>query len=178
MLDLDTWVFRARALGQAHPFSPRGYRQRNALVTQERAAQPSEELGVWAGHAITVGYCLRVVEEDDAGVRDAGLGPPPASLPADLDEATDHIAHLVRTEGAEPYLLSDEAHLVDVLDRVIAGEIERRLGEREQSSLDDATWEQMEEYLAWWTIKGYALRVADRLVQEEERTAEADPGPR
>lgn len=177
MLDLDTWIFRSRALGQAHPFTPRAYRQVNAMVMREREAQISEEIGVWAGHAITVGYCLRVVEEYHAGEVEADPAAS-ASLPGDLDEASTYLAQLVRTEGAEPYLLSDEDHLVDALDRMIQGEVERRLGVREQSSLDDASWEQMEEYLAWWTIKGYALRVVERFLPEDERKAGVDAEPR
>ncbi|HVM00724.1 MAG TPA: hypothetical protein VM324_15655 [Egibacteraceae bacterium] len=165
MFDLHELIFRTRALGQSHPFTPRGYRYLNARVAQERKTQPAEELGIWAGNALTVGYCLRCVEEQDVG---RIIDTPPEPLPADFDAAASHIAQLIRTDGAEPYLLYPEEHVVAALDHLIMGELERRLGGldaavegRAGESSADIT-----EYLAWWVIKGYALRVADHLVPE------------
>lgn len=164
MLDIEPLVFRARALGQTHPFSPRAYRYLNDRVARERKAQPREELGIWAGNAITVGYCLRRVEEEDTG-RLVDIAPEP--LADDLDAAANHIASLIRTEGAEPYLLYPEEHVVAALDHIIMGELERRIGSQD-AALDgraDASGDVV-EYLSWWVIKGYALCVADHLVAE------------
>lgn len=165
MVDFDRWIVRARALGQTHPFTMRSYRYVNAVVDRERARQPSDEVGVWAGHAITVGYCLRCVEEDDAGHGEVPTSAP--SLPDSLDAAATHVARLLRTEGADPYLLSAEDDLVEALDHLIGGEIERRLGEWGQADQgNESARAELEEYLAWWTIKGYALRVVDQLLPD------------
>ena len=162
MLELEELIFRSRALGQSHPFSPRAYRYVNQIIARERTSQPVPELGIWAGHAITAGYCLRRVEEDDAG---GDVGEAPDSLPDDLDEAATTIAGMIRTEGAGPYLLYPEVRLVEALDRLIAGEIERRLGHWD-GTIDEKSWRGIEEYLAWWVVKGYALRAAEGLVPE------------
>lgn len=162
MLDLDDLVFRTRALGQSHPFTPVAYRYHRAVVDRERDAQPLVELGVWAGHAITAGYCLRRVEEDETG---RTVDEAPAALPTDLDEAASHIATLIRTEGADPYLLYSEEHVVAALDRMIAGEVERRF-DYWDGPIPDGVRGDIIEYLSWWVIKGYALRVAERLVPQ------------
>jgi hypothetical protein len=163
-LDIDDLIFRVRALAQAHPFSPRAYRYVNDMVARERTSQPVSDLGIWAGHAVTAGYCLRCVEEDEAG---RVIDRPPQFLPDDLDEAATRIAGLIRTEGAEPYLLSPEDRLVEALDRLIGGEVERRLGHWE-GTIDEDSWREIEEYLAWWVVKGYALRVAERFTPAPE----------
>lgn len=162
MLDPDDIVFRTRALGQSHPFTAVAHRYHRGVVDRERDAQPLPELGVWAGHAITAGYCLRRVEEDETG-RTIDEAPP--DLPDDLDEAASHIAVLVRTEGADPYLLFPEDQLVIALDRMIAGEVERRFDYWDGPIPEDVRSDII-EYLTWWVIKGYALRIAERLVSE------------
>lgn len=183
MVEFDGWVVRARALAQTHPFTPRSYRYVNAVVARERDARPSPEMGLWAGQAIMVGYCLRRVEEQDGGGPGALTADPEAvaALPASLDDAASHVAWLLRTEGAEPYLLSPEGPLVETLDRLIEGEVERRLGDwGEGERLDDDMKSELEEYLAWWTIKGYALRVVDQLLPgdaAERPEPEPDGGP-
>ncbi|MBW3562827.1 MAG: hypothetical protein KY437_10065 [Actinobacteria bacterium] len=164
-VDLDDIIFRTRALAQTHPFSPRAYRYMNRIVARERTDQPAPEIGIWAGHALTAGYCLRRVEESEtAGEVAAGAG---ALLPDDLDEAATHIAAAIRTDGADPYLLYPEERVVTALDRLIAGEVERRLAHW-AGTVDESTWTELEEYLAWWTVKGYALRVADQLLPLED----------
>lgn len=165
VLDLEGWIFRTRALGQTHPFTPRAYRYLNARVAHERATQPADELGIWAGNALTVGYCLRCVEEQDEG-RVIDVAPEP--LPDDFDAAASHIAQLIRTEGADAYLLYPEEQLVAALDHLIMGELERRLGSQDAAVEGRAgqASEDVTEYLAWWVVKGYALRVADHLVAE------------
>lgn len=160
MLELEDLLFRTRALAQAHPFTPAAYRFVTAVVERERRRQPVEEMGVWAGHALTAGYCLRCVEEAD----DVGWEPPalPAG-PEDLGQLADRIAVAIRTDGAESYLCYPPERVVSALDALIAGEVERRLGGL-ADLVDDETWEELEEYLAWWTIKGYALRVAETVL--------------
>ena len=165
MLELEELIFRTRALGQTHPFTPRAYRYLNARVTHERKTQPVDALGIWAGNALTVGYCLRCVEEQDVG-RVIDVAPEP--LPDDFDAAGSHIAQLIRTDGADQYLLYPEEDVVAALDRLIMGELERRLGAQDAVVEGRAgeTSEDVTEYLAWWVIKGYALRIADHLVAE------------
>ncbi len=160
MLELDDLIFRARALGQTHPFTPRSYRYLNEVVARERTSQPVPELGIWAGHAITAGYCLRRVEEDDTAHVVETL---PEPLPDDLDEAATHLAARIRTEAAHAYLLYPEERVVEALDRMIAGEIDRRLSHWE-GTIDDTARDEIAEYLAWWVIKGYALRAAELLI--------------
>lgn len=168
MVELEGWVVRARALAQAHPFTRRSYRYVNGVVDHERQHQAAPEMGVWAGQALMAGYCLRRVEEQDGP---DGRGPgaeAAAALPGSLDAAASHVAELLRTEGAEPYLLSREEPVVDALDRLIEGEVERRLGDwGEGERLDSDMQAELEEYLAWWTIKGYALRVVDQLLPDD-----------
>lgn len=157
MVDLHDPVVKANALAQTHPFGDAAYRYVGAMVARERSSQPVEELGTWAGHALTAGYCLRRVEEDRLGRR---LDVLPEGLPEDLDLAVRHVAGLIRTAGAEPYLLTSEAELVTLMDRMIGSEIERRVGHWR----DDVTEEhlaEVTEYLAWWVIKGYALRAIE-----------------
>lgn len=162
-LDFDDLIFRARALGQAHPLSPQAYRYVNRIVARERTSQPVEELGIWAGHAITSGYSLRRVEEQDT---EETLEELPEALGEDLDEAATRVAELLRTEGAKPYLLYAEDRVVEALDHLIAGEIERRLSHWE-GQIDDGSWHEIEEYLAWWVIKGYALAVVDHFLSAD-----------
>lgn len=158
-LPLDDLVFRTRALAQAHPFSQEAQAYFTRTVARERKEQAAEEIGVWAGHAITVGYCLRKVEEIDAG-EDAFV--PPTGLPDDLDERSTEIADRVRTERAHGLLLYPEEFLIAALDRIIAGEVERRLSHG-SDEIDRDTFAILENYLAWWTLKGYALRVAEQI---------------
>lgn len=167
MVDLNDQIVRARALAQTHAFSPRCYRYVNRTVERQREEQSEPELGIWAGHALTAGYCLRSVEESDTGASPAADG---ADLPHSLDEASTVIAGRIRTEGAEAYLIYEEERVVTALDRMIEGEIERRLW-AVKGQLDEATQEQLEEYLTWWVVKGYALRVADQLLPAEVESA-------
>ncbi len=157
MVDLNDPVVKANALAQTHPFSEVAYRYVRAMVAQERVAQPVEDLGVWAGHALTAGYSLRRVEEDAVGRRTTAV---PGDLPDDMDGAVRHVAHLVRTEGAGPYLVSPEAQTVALMDRMIVSEIARRIGHFTQDLTEDQRAE-ISDYLAWWVIKGYALRVVE-----------------
>lgn len=157
-LALDEIVFRTRALAQAHPFTPRAQAFLTASVAEQKEQQGFDEIGIWAGYALTVGYCLRRVEESDTG---AELGKAP-DLSGDLGELSDTIGDMIRAGTADELLLYPEPLVVSALDRIIAGEIERRLSHG-SDEIDRDTFERLEAYLAWWTIKGYALRIAEQV---------------
>jgi hypothetical protein len=56
--------------------------------------------------------------------------------------------------------LGDEDVTVAALDRIIASEVTRRL-QNWREDIDDEAWAELEEYITWWAVKGYALRVAE-----------------
>ena len=151
-----TWAFQARALAQAHPLSSSAHRYVNRIVARERASQPQPEMGLWAGNAITIGYCLRKLEE----VESSGT---PHEITAlefdDADSIASRIASQIRTSEPDVFLLDSDS-IVDSLDELIAGEIDRRL-DHWKGTVNSETWAELEEYIAWWVIKGYALRVAE-----------------
>ena len=151
-------AYKARALAQAHPLTPLAQRSRSKAVAQEEIDQPMTELARWAGEALLKGYCLRKVEEQDAGV---GAGA--------FDEETDievvetrasEIAADLRTGDTGPHLLGEADLTFGALDRIITSELSNR-AQNYRESVDDAGWRQFEEYLAWWTVRGYALRAAE-----------------
>lgn len=151
----DSRTFRARALAQAHPLSPGASRYLNETVARERLSQPQAEIGIWAGYALTAGYCLRRVEEVEA------LGEVRTPVNDELlEQRAADIAARIRTSVTEGIHLLPEADIVADLDDLIAGEIERRL-DHWRDTVSPETWRELEEYIAWWTIKGYALRIAE-----------------
>ncbi len=145
-------AFRARALAQTHPLSRGAARYVARIAAQERLDQTLPEVGAWAGAALVDGYCLRRVEEED----EAAV-PPTATEPADLDTlegaatriAADLRAGAVGGEGT-----------VAALDRLIAAQADRRL-EHWRDDVGEEAWAEVEEYLTWWVVKGYALRLAE-----------------
>lgn len=160
-------AFSARALAQAHPLSRQAKALVDRAVAAERSAQPLPEIGIWAGSGLLVGYCLRRVEEGDAGVVaeppevagwDAG-GDRGAILDA-LEEAADVVGADLRAGQARAWLLGQEERTVAALDLLIASEVAKRL-ENWRDSVDDRAWAELEEYLTWWVVKGYAVRVAE-----------------
>ena len=157
-IDVDDLVFRSRALAQAHPFTTDGYRFMRRVVDRERQVQPRPELGEWAGHALTTGYCLRRVEEVDvAGDR---AGDPPVDDLAEAEEQAEVVVRALRTDGLAELTLFPEPVLVETLDRLILGEIDRRL-DQWRGVVDAERWRELEDYLAWWVLKGYAFRVVE-----------------
>jgi hypothetical protein len=155
---VDGLVFRSRALAQAHPLSASGYRFVQHVVDRQRAAQPRAEFAEWAGQAVTTGYCLRKVEEIEVN------GKPSATQPVEDLEAADRrsgdVAHTLRTADLGERQLFPDPLLVATLDRLILGEIDRRL-DQWRGELEPEVWRNMEDYLAWWLIKGYAFRVVE-----------------
>lgn len=110
---------------------------------------------------------------DSVRAEDAGVGPEPAETevePAgpepggtgadDLSDAIAAAAESLRTGEAERVTLLDPAVVVSALDQVIATELDKRQ-EHLREQLDDAEWSELEDYIAWWTVHGYALRAAE-----------------
>lgn len=161
-IDFSDPVVRARTLAQGLPLSEGANQFLNRAVAEERLRQPYPDIGIWAGHALTVGYSLRRVEEQDTVARTL-VTDPRGDLTDDPDRASDLIAEAIRSGDPECYLRYPEAKLIEALDRIIAGEIDRRLSHWEDT-IDPKTWEELENYIAWWVIKGYSLRVAEEVL--------------
>jgi len=158
-LTAEDMAYRARALSQAHPLTDLARAYVDRSVAEQRTSQPIPEVGIWAGAAVIGGYCLRRVEESEVGM---DLAPSDEGLP-DLDaleEATSGIAAELRVEGAGGHMLVDEDRTIEALDRIIASEVSRRL-DHWKDDVDQAAWDEFEEYLTWWVVKGYALRAAE-----------------
>ncbi len=157
-LDPEDLTYRARALAQTHPLTRLAGRYIDKAVGEQRTSQPIIEIGIWAGGALIDGYCLRRVEEDDAGFTLSAVEGADIELDA-LDEEAGRIAAEVRT-GAGDYLLGDDGRTVEALDRLVHSQVDRRL-DHWRDSIDDKAWAELEEYLTWWVVKGYALRIAE-----------------
>ncbi len=159
-------AFRSRALAQAHPLSKSARRYVELAIADQRDSQPMPEIGMWAGQALLNGYCVRRVEEAEAGRASADPSASPETgleFPIeDLSEAVDRIAGELRSGAAGVYLLNDEDQTIETLDRIVASEVDRRLNAM-SDSVDDAAWNELSDYLAFWVTKGYALRVAETI---------------
>ncbi|MGI9033127.1 MAG: hypothetical protein ACR2HY_05510 [Acidimicrobiales bacterium] len=156
-------AYQARALAQAHPMTPLAKRYLDRAVALQRTSQPVDEIGIWAGASLLTGYCLRRVEENDLDLRLEASGDE-ATLPDldDLDEVAQRVAGELRSEDGASHFLGDADAIVEALDRIISSEVERRL-DHWRESIDDKAWAELEEYLTWWVVKGYALRVAETM---------------
>ncbi len=162
-LGAEELSYRARALAQTHPLTPLAKRYLDQAVAVQRTSQPVPEIGVWAGAALLCGYCLRRVEENEAGLHlqavSEGDGLPDHEK---LDQAAAEIAAELRADDAGGHLLSpDPDAVIDALDRIISSEVSNRL-DHWKDTIDQKAWEELEEYITWWVVKGYALRVAER----------------
>ena len=161
-MSADELAYKSRALAQAHPLTRLAKSYVDRCAEAERASQPLPEIGTWAATALITGYCLRRVEETEAGlelsatdVADAGR------IDLDLlDAEAARVATDLRTDGAPRRVLGDEDAVISALDRIIASEVDRRLGNWRES-VDDEAWVELEGYLTWWVVRGYALRVAE-----------------
>lgn len=187
---VDDLCFTARALAQTHPMTEAAHRYRQRCHRTERSRQPAPEPADWASTALLVGYCLRRAEEQQAGAdpagtegdrlesgsvktggapagadsvraEDAEVRPEPGGADSDdLSGAIAAAAESLRTGEAERVTLLDPAVVVSALDRVIATELDKRQ-EHLREQLDDAEWSELEDYIAWWTVHGYALRAVE-----------------
>jgi len=151
-------AYKARALAQAHPLTPLANRFRKRAVAQEEVDQPMVELARWAGEALLKGYCLRKVEEQDAGV-DIEVADDETDLDA-LGVKAAEIAGDLRSGDPAPHLLGDADLTFRALDRIITSELSSR-SDNYREAVDTAGWQQFEEYIAFWAVRGYALRAAE-----------------
>jgi hypothetical protein len=167
-LTAEALSYRARALAQAHPLSGLAKRYLDWAIAGQRTSQPLPEIGIWAGAALLAGYCVRRVEEEDLGL-DSGHPSGRVDLTVEqLDEAAALIAAEVRTGWGErePTVplghrdSADEERLIKALDRIVASEVANRL-DHWRDSVDDGAFRELEEYITWWLVKGYAVRVAE-----------------
>ncbi|MGH2810720.1 MAG: hypothetical protein ACRDIA_07545 [Actinomycetota bacterium] len=101
-LSLHDIIFRSRALAQSHPFTARAQAYLNQIIAQERANQPAPDMSFWASQAITVGYCLRKIEEDDSGKTMAAAGTAAGAADAHetLDQFTDDLVERIQSDSA------------------------------------------------------------------------------
>lgn len=166
-LDAEGVAYRARALAQAHPLTLTAKRYVDRVVADQRTSQPLPEIGIWAGAAILNGYCVRRVEEGDAG-----LAPEPEAAGGADEVALDHLeeeatrlAAMLRTGEDGDFLLGDEVRTVETLDRIVGSEVEKRL-DHWRDDVDEKAWEELSEYITWWVVKGYALRAAEVIAWE------------
>jgi len=161
-LTAEELSYRARALAQAHPLTALAKRYLDRAVAQQRLCQPIPEIGIWAGASLVNGYCLRCVEENDADVLLAAASDDSAFPDLDeLDELATQVAAELRSDTGGRHLLGDD-NVFDALDRIINSEVNNRLGHW-RDTIDDNAWAEMEEYITWWVVKGYALRVAETM---------------
>ena len=161
-LTAEELSYHARALAQAHPLTNLAKSYLDRAVAQQRLAQPVPEIGIWAGASLLTGYCLRCVEENDFDVR-LQTAEDTTKYPDldELEEVASQVAADLRSEGGGGHLLGDDT-VIDALDRIINSEVSNRL-DHWRDSIDDKAWAEMEEYLTWWVVKGYALRVAETM---------------
>ncbi len=174
---VDDLCFTARALAQTHPMTEAAHRYRQRCHQTERARQPVTEPADWASTALLVGYCLRRAEEQrveseaepgwtgaepaDAEEQRAGSEAEPADAGLDhLAPAMAAVAESLRAGEAGRVTLLAPAVTIAALDRVIATELDKRR-EHLREQLDDRQWSELEDYIAWWSVHGYALRAAE-----------------
>lgn len=178
-------AFRARALAQTHPLTPTAQRFAERTISRHCRTQPMAESAEWARAALISGYCLRRVEEVQLAVSS-----PPPGHPLSGNSPTEHSAppegDLARVVPKEPEPGDADAGLaeavekasaaiyagelvpgpdaqyrtVEALDTLIAREVERRF-EAARDIADEQLLAELEEYLTWWTVTGYALRMAE-----------------
>lgn len=145
-------AFRARALAQTHPLSAAVYRIVNRVVADEGRFQPMAAAGVWAGAALTQGYCVRRVQEASAGVEES-------VVEWVSDEALERAASNLVAEIRGG--LVDE-NTVAALDLLIGSQVDSRI-EQCGDGLDPTAIAELEQYFTWWVVKGYALRQAETI---------------
>lgn len=78
-----------------------------------------------------------------------------------LDDRSSRIATELRTGlSAGGDGLDTQERTVAALDRLIGSAVERRL-DHLRDDVDGDAWTELGQYLTWWVVKGYALRVAE-----------------
>ncbi|HEX3540297.1 MAG TPA: hypothetical protein VHT75_07610 [Acidimicrobiales bacterium] len=166
-LTAEGLAYRARALAQAHPLSALAKRYQDWASADQGSSQPMPEVGIWAATALLAGYCVRRVEEEDLGLGLAQETGADMTI-EELDSAAGRIAAELRrgrADGPSTLVLghrnqADEDRLIRALDRIVTSEVSNRL-DHWREAVDDAAWRELEEYVTWWLVQGYAVRVAE-----------------
>ena len=158
--DAEQMAFSARALAQSHPFTELAKRLYDTAMDEERKAQPGE-FSIWAGSAMTKGYCVRRVEEDENSLVLVGADADTRPASSEVEEASIPLVKALQTPDAPlDFLLVDQDRLLEVLDRIIGSEVRNRL-DNAPTNLSSRGRAELEDYLTYWVIKGYALRAAE-----------------
>ncbi len=105
---------------------------------------------------------VREQHEWDESHLESAVHVPLGELLERLDEVAVDVAAALREEGAGGHILGDEQMVVDALDDLVRSDVERRL-DHWRDTIEDSAWDELTEYLTWWVVKGYALRVAETL---------------
>lgn len=159
-IDVSDVCFTARALAQTHPMTEASHRYRQECLEGERRRQPVTELADWAATALLVGYCLRRSEEQRVAGGEIGAT---VSTGGEIDlERVTALSESLRVGDAGSVSLLPAEVTVAALDRIIATELDKRQ-EHLREQLDDEAWSELEDYIAWWVIHGYALRASECL---------------
>lgn len=161
LLQADQMAYRARALAQSEPFTNLARKVLDESMEAERKAQPGN-FAIWANAAFTKGYCVRRVEEDDSGLAFTVAEDDAMPPKEEVEQETDRIAVALREDNAElhEHLIGNEDRLVDVLDQVIGSEVRNRL-DNASGNMSARAKRELEDYLTFWVVKGYALRAAE-----------------
>lgn len=157
--DIAELCFTARALAQTHPMTEAAHRYRQHRFEMERDRQPVTELADWAGTALMVGYCLRRAEEQAVG-----LGPVAPVTSGDglagIEAEATAVGEALGGQDPDSATLLPAGTAVAALNRIIATELEKRR-EHLREQLDEASWSELEDYVAWWVVHGYGVRAAE-----------------
>lgn len=152
-------AFRARALAQAHPLTGLAEQFVAWIVSVEQAVQTEADVATWAAAELVAGYCLRRVEEDDAGVQHRPIPTHDVTLDQ-LQAGAQEIATALRLGDPEPYLLGEPDEVFRALDGIIGSEIENRL-HNFREEMDQAACDEFADYVTAWVVTGYAVRIAE-----------------
>jgi len=159
----ETLAFRARALAQTHPLTALAGEFVALAVSGEKAEQMHPDIATWAGAELVSGYCLRRVEEDDAGLQPRP-NPEHAVTLGQLDAVAREVAKALRIGDPEPYLLGEPDEVFSALNAIIAAEIDGRL-HNFREEIDADACDEFADYVTAWVITGYAVRVAERKLE-------------
>lgn len=77
-----------------------------------------------------------------------------------LDERATELAAMVRCGETASFALAEPRVVEAALDRLVHSAVTARL-QHWADDIDEAAWDELAEYLTWWTVKGYAMRVAE-----------------
>lgn len=155
-VDVADMCFAARALAQSHPMTEVARRYRQECFDRQRADQPLPEFADWATTALDVGYCLRRVEEDFTSAMVSSMDRGDEGVSTRAGRVADHL----RFGNPDDITLLAADTVVAALDRLIATELDKR-ADNVREQLDQADWNDLEAYVAWWVVHGYAIRVAE-----------------